>query len=73
MTNMIKAYTNIDLNKPSADYTFKNGDKVVIGLKIYQILDFELKHVADFIDVDGQETYYIKPGETFTYLVEVSP
>lgn len=56
--------------KPSPDYSFKNGDKVIIGFKIFQVLDNELKHVADFIEVEGQETHYIQPGITFTYEVK---
>ena len=53
-----------------ANFVFKNGDKVNIGLRPFQVLDFELRRVVDFIDVDGQKTYYIPPDMTFTYYVE---
>jgi len=60
--------TNKVDSKP--DYHFKNGDKVCIGFKIFQVLDGQLRQVMDFIDVDGQETYYIQPGKSFTYVVD---
>lgn len=51
------------------DYQFKNGDKVCIGFHIFQVLDGQLRRVMDFIDVEGQKTYYIEPGKSFTYVV----
>jgi hypothetical protein len=58
-----------DKIKNEVDYVFKNGDKVCIGFKIFQVIDGQLRQVMDFIDIDGQETFYIEPGKSFTYMV----
>lgn len=55
--------------KNEVDYIFNNGDKVCIGFKIFQVLDGQLRQVMDFIDIDGQKTFYIEPGKSFTYMV----
>jgi hypothetical protein len=55
------------MSKP--DYTFKNGDKIVIGLQCYQVLDNQLIKVLDWYEPSG-DTYYIKPDTTFTYQIE---
>lgn len=55
------------MSKP--DYTFKNGDKIVIGLQCYQVLDNQLVKVLDWYEPSG-DLYYIKPGTTFTYQIK---
>jgi hypothetical protein len=58
-----------DNSKPiKPDYTFRNGDKIIIGFTCMQVLDGELKKVLDWYEPSGQ-TYYIKPGTTFTYQI----
>ena len=50
-------------------YTFKNGDKVCVGFKCYQCLDGKLVEVLCFTNIAGEvsRTYYIPPGNDFTY------
>ena len=62
--------TLIDYKTGKPDYIFKNGDKVYIGFNIYQVLNDKLRRVMDFIDVEGQETFYIEPDMSFTYGIE---
>ena len=55
------------MSKP--DYTFKNGDKIVIGLQCYQVLDNQLIRVMDWYEPSG-DLQYSKPGTEFTYQIK---